>query len=378
MRCPRYALKMNHSQKHIHPTSLHIPSHPSSTKPNTILSWILSLFPLISLHPRQQAGTLGLPTPVSQYPTILRPHPIYSRLSSTLSFLLLLGLVYALLSCLLDQPNQLQLDPIIDPTTFQVLPAGDPLHFIRSSISSPSSSAAYAALQLDYRSRQADFHLRVQHAVHRNITKASKALNRSLDLIPSHSDPSIDLDSFQWYQGDPGLKRNRPASQFKCDLRQRKQGSLLFIGIFTTPEGVAKRNLIRTLFKTDLPPSNITQTDGTIRIQPIIDLVFVSGRPQNDYWKYLIEEENKLHSDIIILKDVDDNIDAGKTYEYFKWVALGADGRWERREAESGFQDRETRLKVVGKPQFVIKSDDDVSEIKPVRETSTRSRDSTL
>ncbi|KAG0144960.1 hypothetical protein CROQUDRAFT_659264 [Cronartium quercuum f. sp. fusiforme G11] len=353
--------------------ALHTPHQSHKAHPNRIshfFAWAFNFANSLAGYPRRQDPGL-LPSPGSHHSTSARSSRFSSRVNTIFTVVIFFGSVYVVLSWILDQPNTLQLDPVIDPVTFQILPAGDPLHQIRSTTKSPTSktSAATAALQLELEQRQADFHLRIQHAVNRNITKAWRALKDPSLAILHHSGPdrnhSDAMAHFLWYKGDEALKRNRPASQFKCDVGHRKQGSLLFLGVFTTPEGFAKRNLIRTLLKTDLPPWNVTQADGTVRIQPLIDLVFVSGQPTNEHWRYLIEEENRLHNDLVVLEDVEDNIDGGKTYAYLKWVALGANGRWAGKESEGGLQDRDPRVRLVGRPRFVMKADDDTFLVIP-------------
>lgn len=309
-----------------------------------------------------------------------------SQSKSIIIIIFLIGflIIYNLISWILDQPNHLDLDPIIDPITFQIRPTGDPL---RTPTKRRTKSSV--AIQQENEERQSSYNLRILHAIHRNITKASRKLKNKIvpiydPLEEAHLDRSDALvptsevrnsSQFMWYKGDEGLRKNRPASRFKCDQSLGKSSTLLFIGIFTTPERVSKRNLIRTFLKADLPPL------GKNHHQPLIDLVFVSGKPKNEYWNYLIQEENKVNgNDMIVLEDVEnDNIDVGKTYEYFKWISQGADGRWKDDDDDG----RQTEARVdhrVGRPQFVMKADDDTFLVIPnlIREFQNLSCDSNI
>ncbi|EGF97964.1 family 31 glycosyltransferase [Melampsora larici-populina 98AG31] len=288
-------------------------------------------------------------------------------------------IIYNLISWTLDQPNHLQLDPIIDPITFQIKPIGDPYQKTKNIQTKTKSSVS---IELQNQERLSNYNLRILHAIHRNITKASKELkNKSIPihydpLEETHADqldPSLtknhpsNLSEYLWYKGDQGLRSNRPVSRFKCDAKLQKDCSLLFIGIFTTPDRYSKRNLIRTLLKADLPPSSSSSSNHQA---PIIDLVFISGKPKNEYWNYLIEEENKRYgNDVIVLENLEkDNIDLGKTYEFFRWVSMGANGRWKMDrvlDREIGLENRDPRIKEIGRPQFVMKSDDDTFLVIP-------------
>jgi len=172
----------------------------------------------------------------------------------------------------------LDLGPHIDPLTFQVFPAGDP----RKRGNAPISQKTHAQL-------------------YENWNVAPKEL----------------LD-------------NTPPSQRKCD----KDGPLLFIGLFSTEQGVGRRQIIRTIFKPDLNPVGHT-----------IAFKFIVAKPSDDDWRYELEKENELYDDIAILENVSvDNINEGKSVEYIRWLA-------------NELPDP--------KPQFVMKMDDDTFLVMP-------------
>ncbi|OAV97793.1 hypothetical protein PTTG_25967 [Puccinia triticina 1-1 BBBD Race 1] len=297
-----------------------------------------------------------------------------------IGFVLLLAGIssYLLLVSLLDQPSLLQLDPTIDPTTLLLRPPGDP----RTPAEPAQQSPASVALSQSLLERERGFYLRMQHAIHPNITSLnSSSLLRALQFAHKHlaqqADEKHKPDDQKWYVPDQALIQNRPAARFHC---LPSSPTLIFLGIFTTPSSFEKRNLIRTLIKSDLPSNGL------------IELKFISGEPQNENWMELIKAEQALHHDIVIMKDLEDNIDLGKTYHFFKWITerenrrqdhdrlvpsldslppsersreeLGLNG-WPELSHDSSIDDRDPRKVVYGKPKFVIKSDDDTFLVIP-------------
>ncbi|KNE86576.1 hypothetical protein PSTG_20062, partial [Puccinia striiformis f. sp. tritici PST-78] len=149
-----------------------------------------------------------------------------------------------------------------------------------------------------------------QHAIHHNITSLNAtSITQALKFAQEHlaqDDAQASEDKSKiprkWYMPDQALIQNRPASRFSC---QSTSPTLIFLAIFTTPSGFEKRNLIRTLIKSDLPPNSL------------IELKFISGQPENENWTELLKIEQSLHHDLVVLKDLEDNIDRGKTFEFF-------------------------------------------------------------
>lgn len=227
--------------------------------------------------------------------------------------------LYLLVTALLDSPTNLTLDPTIDPRTFQLLPQdwGDPMGRIKRD---KRDEPLFVALEAERQRLWRD----------RSLGEADR------------------IDD-GWYAGDQALRDNRPASRFLCDDGRdgRPEGSLIFLGIFTTPHALAKRQLLRTLFKPDLPPAR----DGR---PPLIDVAFVAARPPNDDWRYVLEKEKARYGDIEWFDSVPENIDTGKTAHFLQWVATGAGGRWDVNVTG------ETTGRRRARPQFVMKLDDDV------------------
>ncbi|KAI7945195.1 hypothetical protein MJO28_010890 [Puccinia striiformis f. sp. tritici] len=357
--------------------SAHVPSQPWPPAPRAHCSFLSRLLrnPL-----RRTQRTPFLPTSTSSIApsgTLARSAP--SRLHQAgIGFLLLLAGVssYLLLVSLLDHPNSLELDPTIDPVTLQLCPLGDPLKLNDPVQQQPSRASV--ALSQSNRERESGFSLRMQHAIHHNITSLNAtSITQALKFAQEHlaqDDAQASKIPRKWYMPDQALIQNRPASRFSC---QSTSPTLIFLAIFTTPSGFEKRNLIRTLIKSDLPPNSL------------IELKFISGQPENENWTELLKIEQSLHHDLVVLKDLEDNIDRGKTFEFFKWIAqrekrrqdiitsdsslptshqfldeAALDG-WPESSSDSSVDDRDPRKVAYGKPKFVIKSDDDTFLVIP-------------
>lgn len=81
---------------------------------------------------------------------------------------------------------------------------------------------------------------------------------------------------------------------------------LALVGIFSTWDRFHRRSLIRTTYMTARPDN--------------LKIVFVFGKPINDTVRGLLELEQNAYNDVMIL-DINENMDNGKTYHYFKHVA---------------------------------------------------------
>ncbi|KAI9619012.1 hypothetical protein KEM48_006483 [Puccinia striiformis f. sp. tritici PST-130] len=308
---------------------------------------------------RRTQRTPFLPTSTSSIApsgTLARSAP--SRLHQAgIGFLLLLAGVssYLLLVSLLDHPNSLELDPTIDPVTLQLRPLGDPLKLNDPVQQQPSRASV--ALSQSNRERESGFSLRMQHAIHHNITSLNatsitQALKFAQNILHRMT-----------------LKPARSPGNGTCPTKHSSRTD--------PPPASVKRNLIRTLIKSDLPPNSL------------IELKFISGQPENENWTELLKIEQSLHHDLVVLKDLEDNIDRGKTFEFFKWIAqrekrrqdiitsdsslptshqfldeAALDG-WPESSSDSSVDDRDPRKVAYGKPKFVIKSDDDTFLVIP-------------
>ncbi|POW19594.1 hypothetical protein PSHT_04477, partial [Puccinia striiformis] len=334
----------------------HVPSQPWPPAPRAHCSFLSRLLrnPL-----RRTQRTPFLPTSTSSIApsgTLARSAP--SRLHQAgIGFLLLLAGVssYLLLVSLLDHPNSLELDPTIDPVTLQLRPLGDPLKLNDPVQQQPSR----ASVALSQSNREQCSMLSTTILPVSTQPQSPKHSNSRRNILHR-----MTLKPAKTRARSPGNVVSRPPT-------------LIFLAIFTTPSGFEKRNLIRTLIKSDLPPNSL------------IELKFISGQPENENWTELLKIEQSLHHDLVVLKDLADNIDRGKTFEFFKWIAqrekrrqdiitsdsslptshqfldeAALDG-WPESSSDSSVDDRDPRKVAYGKPKFVIKSDDDTFLVIP-------------
>ncbi|EJT49571.1 hypothetical protein A1Q1_01286 [Trichosporon asahii var. asahii CBS 2479] len=146
---------------------------------------------------------------------------------------------------------------------------------------------------------------------------------------------------------DYSLLSARQPHEIGCDipLEGANSGKLAFIGIFSSSlNGKGRRDLYRKHILPEWPDE--------------VEIKFILAHPPAvkyplDSLKRLkildgLKQEAEEHKDMVIL-DIDDNIDFGKTFEYFKWVAqhYAGDGQ------------------VRGRPRFVMKADDDTYLVMP-------------
>ena len=88
----------------------------------------------------------------------------------------------------------------------------------------------------------------------------------------------------------------------------------VFVGVFTVDAAVKRRNLIRMSYGSH-PRSRTPNAEG-------LRMRFIMGRPSARYRK-AIELEIEAFNDIVIL-DIPENMNAGKTHAYFTWAARHA------------------------------------------------------
>lgn len=278
-----------------------------------------------------------------------------------------LVLIYLVTIYILDQPSQLDLDPIINPATLQILPEGDPTKHAET------FTVASAAIDRLKAQEESDMRVRIQHAVHPNITNLDRAIQAEKSLSGTRLPQLIPVAKEEWYTPSQALINNRPCSRFRCDESSK---TLIFLGIFTTPASFEKRQLVRTFFKPDLPSHQTTSKKNSFRHNDhdddhddhhrhsIIEFKFISGKPENENWKEMIRAENELNDqDIIILEDVEkDNVDLGKSFKFLKWIA---EREKVRKMDRTSPEDRDPRSTKYQKPKFVIKADDDTFLVLP-------------
>ena len=169
------------------------------------------------------------------------------------------------------------------------------------------------------------------------LPSSSQPIFRPLDLELSYK---VDDEYFKY----PYTKFNPPSRSFEepdYSLLSSSQPSSyscnndnkpdLFIGIFSTLNHQDRRDLIRSYLNKTLDHFD---TDA-------IKYNFIIGKPSS-YREYkILNEENDIYNDISVL-DVNENMNDGKTYEFFKSVV-------DINEHDETFN-----------PKFVLKCDDDV------------------
>ena len=128
-------------------------------------------------------------------------------------------------------------------------------------------------------------------------------------------------------QAIPELRRASPPSSIACQTGP--DHPLLFIGVFSTAARTERRALLRKYEK----PIN-----GYVNGMRV-DFKFVLGQPKSNEDRAILEEEMRTNDDILLL-DEKENMNKGKSYAFFRYLAT--------RDAPA--------------PQFAFKLDDDVSE----------------
>lgn len=103
---------------------------------------------------------------------------------------------------------------------------------------------------------------------------------------------------------------------------------LLFVGVFSTASRWSRRDLLRAYRK----PKTALINGKTVEFK------FILGQPKLESDRQSLEREMQRHDDIVVL-DQEENMNDGKTYAFFQWLAK-----------RSG-----------PKPHFAFKVDDDVS-----------------
>nr|XP_018265892.1 uncharacterized protein I303_02268 [Kwoniella dejecticola CBS 10117]OBR88050.1 hypothetical protein I303_02268 [Kwoniella dejecticola CBS 10117] len=131
----------------------------------------------------------------------------------------------------------------------------------------------------------------------------------------------------------------------------------VLIGVFTTDAGVERRHMIRQSYASHWR----SRRDGTegIRIR------FVMGRPRKRFEK-AVQLEMEAFNDILLL-DMDENMNSGKTHAFFSWAAENATvPDWEYptiSSDDSSATDQQLRLPPIWKgekkPDYVVKADED-------------------
>jgi hypothetical protein len=105
-----------------------------------------------------------------------------------------------------------------------------------------------------------------------------------------------------------------------------RQQVRLLLGVVTLWDKIERRHLIRHFYPLSL--SNVSSVLASDVVRPI----FVIGQPASETAKAILEWESKAYGDILILEGVSENMNSGKTYNFFKllhdWKILYQDGGW--------------------------------------------------
>jgi len=103
----------------------------------------------------------------------------------------------------------------------------------------------------------------------------------------------------------------------------------LLIGVVTTWDKIERRHLIRQLY-----PLSLKNTSGVDPVigNDVVRTVFVIGDTPDETAKRILEWESEVYGDVMILEGVQENMNSGKTYHFFKalheWGILYQDGGW--------------------------------------------------
>ncbi|GFZ45356.1 hypothetical protein JCM24511_03082 [Saitozyma sp. JCM 24511] len=125
---------------------------------------------------------------------------------------------------------------------------------------------------------------------------------------------------------DFALLASRQPYQIGCDipLEGEDKGVLVFLGIFSAAGSKERRDLYRRVILPDFPP-NLVTVKFILGLPPFPEKPISQEALQRSLFLRDIQQEMDEHGDMVLLPVVD-NIDLGKTHEYFKWVAHEFEG----------------------------------------------------
>lgn len=92
-----------------------------------------------------------------------------------------------------------------------------------------------------------------------------------------------------------------------CPQKDSSSSPLLLIGIFSAPDKVERRRLLREEVIPDWPSE-------------LVEFKFIFGRPTTRAFERLLADEQEKFGDVTIV-DAVEHIDHGKTHGFFEWVA---------------------------------------------------------
>lgn len=92
-----------------------------------------------------------------------------------------------------------------------------------------------------------------------------------------------------------------------CPQKDSSSAPLLLIGIFSAPDKVERRRILREEVIPDWPAE-------------LVEFKFIFGRPTTRAFERLLADEQEKFGDVTIV-DAVEHIDHGKTHGFFEWVA---------------------------------------------------------
>jgi hypothetical protein len=99
----------------------------------------------------------------------------------------------------------------------------------------------------------------------------------------------------------------------------------LLLGVVTLWDKIERRHLLRHLYPLSLANAANSSSD-------IVRTIFVIGEPKSETARAVLKWESEMYGDIMILDGVDENMNAGKTFQFFKalhdWKILYQNGGW--------------------------------------------------
>ncbi|KZT59385.1 glycosyltransferase family 31 protein [Calocera cornea HHB12733] len=211
-----------------------------------------------------------------------------------------------------------------------------PILFALVTLVSFLSSAFYATQWALAKPDAPSYYPHRPHVPHRARPKYS-LLQHWLDTAPLTHSVNITqmlLDSpGRWgmfQEPIPELLEAAPPETHTCEDHSGF-GPMLFLGIFSIAKEYHQRAVIRALQTPLLPPSER------------VVMKFILGRSPDEKLQKMAETEAEMYEDMVFL-DIEENMNGGKTYAYFKWVAGMPEGE---------------------RPRFTLKSDSDTFLVLP-------------
>jgi len=130
----------------------------------------------------------------------------------------------------------------------------------------------------------------------------------------------------------------------------------VFVGVFSIDSSYERRQLIRSTYATHTLPRDVLSGAQLANVQ----VKFILGRPRKLHARR-VALEMETYNDIVVL-DMEENMNQGKTYAYFRWASENATVPILLSQEPEHVQQQDLPLQtVVGwkKADYVVKADDD-------------------